>query len=62
MDIDLKNETAKSFVNFLIKNGYEIVQKNHRHVSGQGYSPSEYYTDVNINTAILKFLNSNHTL
>ena len=48
--------SCRSFVEFLVKNGYEVRKANPRHVPGQGYSPAPYYSDVDICSAVDRFL------
>jgi hypothetical protein len=43
------------FIKFLVDHEYEIAKKNPRHVPGEGYSPSEYYRNVNIEYALEHF-------
>jgi len=43
------------FIKFLVDNEYEIAMKNSRHVPGEGYSPPEYYRNVNIEYALKDF-------
>lgn len=44
-----------SFLNFLKTEGYEITMKNPRHVPGEGYSPSEYYRNIDIEYCLNHF-------
>ncbi len=53
---DVKLET---FIEFLIKEGYEIKQKNPRHVPGEGYSAPPYYSNVDIEWALEDFIEKN---
>jgi hypothetical protein len=50
-----KKTDLDRFIEFLKKEGYEIVMKNPRHVPGQGYSAPEYYGDVDIDHALKQF-------
>jgi len=44
------------FIEFLIKEGYEITMKNPRHVPGEGYSAPEYYRNVDIEYALKDYI------
>lgn len=46
------------FISFLENHGYEIKKANPRHVGGQGYSPPPYFANVDLQTAIDHFRDS----
>ncbi len=53
--ITVHDASLASFIDFLNKEGYEIAKKNPLHVAGEGYSPAEYYSNVNIESALNHF-------
>lgn len=46
------------FISFLEAHGYEIKKANPNHVPGQGYSPPPYYGNIDIQSAIDHFKDS----
>lgn len=45
------------FIEFLIREGYEIKKANPKHVPGQGYSPAPYYSNVDLDSVLDEFEN-----
>lgn len=58
-DLNIPDVSLKVFIDFLIKEGYEITMKNPRHVPGQGYSAPPYYSNVDIEFALRDFCKLN---
>jgi hypothetical protein len=54
-NIKVPNVKLKIFIDFLLEKGYEIIQKNPKHIPGEGYSPPEYYSNVDIEFALKHF-------
>jgi hypothetical protein len=52
LNTSIPDISLRDFLIFLKANKYEICMKNPLHVAGQGYSPNEYYRNVNIDYAL----------
>ncbi len=57
LDSDLLADVScRIFIDFLKKEGYDITMRNPKHVPGQGYSPSPFYSNVNTDYVIADFI------